>query len=160
MKEDYAQGLEYFESVWSRVAGDPPTKSGQASDCDEVTLRSLIVAEATALDFYRKLAARSSTSRRIFAGIAEDEQRHLRHLQTEYYLLTGDSYMPPESCPLLRGGLSDLRHACLTKREAERTYLDEAGRTERDKLAQMYRNHSNDESRHAEIIRKLIMRAV
>ncbi len=160
MKEEYARGLEYFENVWARVAGEPPAYSKKQPDCDEASLRSLIVAEAAAVEFYKKLAMRSGSSRHIFSGIASDEQRHLRHLQTEYYLLTGDSYVPPASCPLMRGGLSDLRHACLDEREAQRSYLDEAGRTEREGLAKMYRSHASEEARHAETLRKLIMRAV
>lgn len=152
MKPELEAGLEYFNEVWKRAA----PAVARREDGELNVLRGFINAERSAVEFYSALRLKSRETERI----ARDERRHLRELQAEHYLLCGDSLPPSGSCPLLRGGLSDLRQACLTEREAAQSYETAASECESPALRELYLSHARDEAEHAELLRKLLLRSI
>lgn len=165
--DDIKHGLEGFGPLWARVArpdapadAAAPPAAAERKPGDAETLSGLISDEAQAAAFYDRLAPKCRSRSRQISEIASDERLHLKHLQTEYFLLTGDSFPPAPACPLMRGGLSDLRAAYLDERAAAEKYLNCAASASSDALAELYRGHAADEAEHARILRGLIMGAI
>ena len=92
--------------------------------------------------------------------LERDERAHLRTLQGEYFLLTGEKCLPPGSCPLPRGGLRALRSAYLDELAAAEGYRRAADAPENADLAAIYLRHASDEERHAGILKELILCAL
>lgn len=146
-----------FAEVWARVSPpEPPNPAEQ----DAGELSRLIAAESRACEYYERLAARGGAVGRLAQRIAAGDRAQLRRLQAEYYLLRGDSCNPAETCPLLRGGLSEIRAACLAKRRAATEYENAAGRLYSPGLAELCRRFAEQESADAETLRKLLERAI
>lgn len=155
MEEVLNNKLESFERVWQRVV------SG-GSDCKapKDTLRELMDAERASNEFYIALSRLCSNPfRSTISKIAADEAQHLRELQLEYYLLVGDSYAPPESCPRLDGVLSALRIAYFAEKKASAEYLA-AAECDQSERSALYRRIAGEELCHAETLRKMIERAI
>lgn len=145
-----------FEDVWSRVTGEKPLRGGG----DAETLRRLMDGEAEDAARYDELARRSRVAARELREMSADEREHFRHLQVEYYLLTGDSYLPPESCPLIKGVLGAMRAAYVGELKGAEEYMKAAGETERPELRELYEAHAGDERGHAATLRRIITRAL
>ena len=132
----------------------------QATD-DAAVLRRLMDGESVAVAYYRRLACRSGrNSASQFRQIASDEEQHLRQLQTEYYLLTGDSYNPTKAEPVDQGLLSALRTAYQAEQSDYQAYMRAAESTASTALAALYVDHAADEARHAQQLRRMVERVM
>jgi rubrerythrin len=164
MDKDILQGLKNFDRVWSRVsdaAAGREHSSHMTSNSDAETLKTFIEDESKDYAFYIDLAGKCRASgRTAIMRIASDERRHSKMLQTEYFLLTGDSCVPSRSCPYTDGVLSALRRAYMNEVEGSRKYKKAAQETKIPKLAELYSALSEEEKRHSEVIRELIERAI
>ncbi len=149
--------LEGFGAVWSRVCGGQPEADGRENGLE--ALRGFIADEACAAAYYEAAAGRFPRFAQRLRELARDERGHLRSLQGEHFLLTGEIYLPPESCPLPRGGLRALRRAYCDELEAAAAYVSAAQGAD-EALAGLYRRNASDEERHASILKELILRAL
>ena len=159
MNDDILYGLQNFDRVWSRVAGGmeaPPS----ASRDDEAALREFIADELRDAAFYSELARRAGWASRMLRRIAAEETGHKKNLQTEYFLLTGDSYVAEPSCPAVSAVLDSMRLAYANEPKGAECYLAAAEATKSEQLREMYRMHASDETSHAEALRSMISRAI
>ncbi len=145
-----------FEQVWSRVTGAPEDAGAE----DAAVLRELIADEARDRALYLALARRVRAASAALTELAGDEREHFTALQTEYYLLTGETCTPPESCPMIHGALSALRGAHAGELAGAERYMRAAESAGDAARGELFRAHAADERRHAETLRRLIMRAM
>ncbi|HHU23344.1 MAG TPA: hypothetical protein GXZ52_08045 [Clostridiales bacterium] len=163
--DEILSGLENFEKVWQRVRGEKaaprpePEKKfrPQHKNLDAERLELFMENENKAVAFYSELAKKCrGWSREILMGILADERSHLKKLQLEYFLLTGDSYAPPRACPNVGGILSSLRLAYLDERKANESYAEAGKETENRDLAALFIQLAADEAGHGEKLRCMI----
>lgn len=141
-----------FSAVWERVS--------QKED-DESALCRLIEGEKQTTAYYRALSKRCSGQiRQALLRMAADEQRHMRLLQTELFLLRGELHLPPDSTAPGDGLLSACRLAWQGEKETEADYLRAAQTTGRPELAELYRQIAPEEAKHAKILRQLIAKSM
>ena len=152
--------LKNFSSVWQRVnpANSPPAAS--PTD-DRAVLQHMIQKEHESQSLYRHLASRTrGRNSARFLAMAQDEARHLKRLQLEYLLLTGDSYSPAAFTLPREGTVTLIRMAYIDEAAAEKGYLDAARNTQRQNLQKIYLAHSADENRHGTILRAMLKDAM
>lgn len=156
---DNMSSLRNFDSVWQRVN---PTATAAAPPADDrAVLQRMIQDEYESHSLYKHLASRSKgKSARVFSSMAADEQRHLKHLQLEYLLLTGDSYAPAAFVAPRDGPVTLIRTAYMGEAAAEKYYLDAARTTSRQSLQKIYLAHSADENRHGRMLRSMLINAM
>lgn len=159
MDKNTATALENFGEVWERVCGKGSESGGTGGDALGA-LREFIADEACAAAFYAACAQRGGRFAARLRELERDERAHLRTLQGEYFLLTGEKCLPPGSCPLPRGGLRALRSAYLDELAAAEGYRRAAEAPENADLAAIYLRHASDEERHAGILKELILCAL
>ena len=155
MDADTMRGFEDFQRVWERVT----VGESEKKDARE-TLEGLMAAEERSAAFYEALSRRCLSAAKELKRMAEEEREHLAALRVEYYLLTGDSYAPPESCPLVTGILASLRSAHEAEQRAEKSYAKAAEETDCQRLRDTYLRHAVAERSHAGTLRSLIARAL
>ena len=163
MDDDILHGLEQFEHVWRRVraASDSPSPPAPPRPDDGEQLRQFIEAEAADAAFYSALARRcTGAGRAVLTRLCAQERCHLRQLQMEYFLLTGDSCTPPRACPVTGGVISALRMAYLDELEGTEQYLEAAARTASKPLQALYTQLAKEERQHAAALRGLIGRVL
>jgi hypothetical protein len=161
MDDDILRSLESFERVWKRVSVTPEGPPEPPRPDDAALLRQFIEAEAADTAFYAALAKRcTGKGRGVLTKLSAQERCHLRRLQMEYFLLTGDSCAPPHSCPAPGGTLSALRMAYLDELAGGEQYLDAAGHTANANLQALYIELAEDERCHAVLLRELIGQAL
>ncbi|MCC8155982.1 MAG: hypothetical protein LIO54_01645 [Oscillospiraceae bacterium] len=136
--EEARRTLARFAEVWRRAAPDTNGRAAEngaarmtedarscVSDGSEArTLAALIGQEYRAEQRFTALAAQTGgraaeTLLRLAAGC----RGLVRQLQTEYFLLTGDSCPPPREAPPTDGLPAGLRRAWEETLSAERAYL-------------------------------------
>lgn len=124
-------------------------------------IREMMDDEYTSAQFYTALAKRFSRQNceRLLQA-ARDEAGHLRALQMEYFLLTGDSYTPTARDIEIRSCLSALRDGYHAERKAYDTYMEMAQDTSSTELAAVFIANAADEARHAQMLRGLIEKAL
>ena len=156
---DNMSSLRNFDSVWQRVN---PTSSAAAPPADDrAVLQRLIQDEYESHSLYKCLASRvKGKNARLFSSLAAGEARHLKHLQLEYLLLTGDSYAPASYVCPRDGALTLVRTAYVGEAAAEKYYLDAARTTSRQSLQKIYLAHSADENRHGRMLRSVLMNSM
>ena len=117
--------------------------------------------ELASEQFYRQLAPKFSKqpAHRLLQA-AQDEARHLRALQMEYFLLTGDSYSPSAENAEIPGCLSALRSGYHAERTAYDGYMAAAQETASTALAAVFIDNAADEARHAQMLREMIGKAL
>ena len=151
MDKNTAAALENFGEVWERVCGKGSESGGTGGDALGA-LRDFIADEACAAAFYAACAQRGGRFAARLRELERDERAHLRTLQGEYFLLTGEKCLPPGSCPL--------RSAYLDELAAAEGYRRAAEAPENADLAAIYLRHASDEERHAGILKELILCAL
>lgn len=124
-------------------------------------LRGMMDGELASERFYRELAPKfmKQQSRRLLQT-AQDEARHLRALQMEYFLLTGDSYSPAAENAVITSRLSALRDGYHAERATYESYMEAAQATGSTALAAVFIANAADEARHAQMLREMISRAL
>ncbi len=163
MEEELAAGPRGFADVWQRVTGAVTGVETQRPREEAERLAAFIRNENRDMAFYGALAERSSPlCRDHILRIARDEQGHLLDLQTEYFLLTGDScpVSPPSQHGSPAGLLSALRGAYDNELQGAAASEAAAGQTPRDDLKELYRRHAEEERAHAVILYRLIRQAL
>lgn len=169
MDYDFLSDLENFEGVWNRVCAQeneekeetaPPVKA-PAQPCDRDVLREFIEDENKAAVFYSAMARQcSGKNRATLIKLSSDERTHMRNLQLEYFILTGDSYAPPKLCPSIDGTLSALRVAYIYEQKAYEKFIRAAENTKNEDLAKLYREIAFCEAKHVEVVRCMLERAL
>ena len=156
-----------FDKIWARVSAandfeavEPQSLTVQNPTDPVEQLRHFMDREASDARFYREMAkaCRNGPAKRLFLDLAQDERDHLRKLQIEYFLLTGDTYVPNAHMPAIPSLLAALRQAYLDEEESARAY-DAAARTEpNSQLAALYAELAESERRHRARVRDQITR--
>ena len=147
-------GIIDYDGVWSRVTGAPASPAADERD----RLRGFMSDERRDSQFYSALARRVRFARAALEGLAAEENGHFDDLQVEYYLLDGDTFSPPESCPAPRGALSALRDAYNAELRGADAYSRAAADSSSEQLSRIYERHALDEQRHAVCLRGIIER--
>ena len=163
MDEQFGQSLERFRTVWQRVAvpsqppetdrmppGPPPFPTGG----EQVRLRLFLERETELLSLYRALSRRTKNG--AAGRLLSDTQRHLRRLQMEYFLLTGDTLAPPPGREAPAGVLPLLRRAYLSEGDLAQQY--EAAGT--GPLQELYRGRVKTANAHRETLRGMIAKVL
>ena len=163
MDEQFDRSLERFQSVWQRVVvpSPPPeidwTPLGPPSLPEEgkqARLRLFLERETELLSLYRALSRRTGNS--VAGRLFSDTQKHLRRLQVEYFLLTGDSLAPPPGQKPPAGILPLLRGAYLLEGELTEQYEAAAN----GPLRELYQSRIKTARSHQETLRGMIARAL
>lgn len=157
MDGDVNRQLENFGEVWKRVTSvsqpEPVWEEAEA-------LRDFIGAETRSAAYYAELARRSRSASRTLTGLSADERRHAKSLQIEYFLMTGESHVPPPSCPLTDGVAESLRAAHKAELAMAESYAKSACLADAPSLRRLFQSHAEDERRHAETVKCLISRLI
>lgn len=152
--------LSGFEEVWQRVGGGPDPENAAVSDAapgEAERLRAFMVSAANAAVQYSSLARRFKSAASLLNLLAAEERSHLRALSLEYYLLTGDTFIPKPGVPETDGLLSILRRAWQAEGRSEQSYLSASAISP---LGPLYRAHAENERRHRSLLRGLIARTL
>jgi rubrerythrin len=123
------------------------------------TLKDLMYGEAREAKYYADLARNRAASGSSFSlkEISDEESSHLKRLQAEYYILTGDTFFPCVALLELPDTyLEALRERFIEENEGARSYLEAASQTAGTRLSALYSEFSADELRHAENMASLI----
>ena len=163
MDEQFGHSLERFRSVWQRVAVSPdpsaqnwtlPEPPPPPTEGEKTRVQLFLERETELLSLYRALSRRTGNSAagRLFS----DTQKHLRSLQLEYFLLTGDSFAPPPGQEPPAGVLPLLRRAYLSEGELAEQY--EAA--ENSPLRELYRGRVKAARSHQGTLRGMIAKAL
>ena len=158
MDENMISCLNGFEKLWERVENTDELEAISDPEPENTTLMGFIRDETDTAAFYRELACHTSgRMRQTLAGAYEDESRHLRKLQVEYFLRNGDTYYVEKPAPSGTGGLAaKLREAYNGEKSAAAGYMAAASRTRDERLRELYAEFSKEELGHAAMDRSLI----
>ena len=119
-------------------------------------LEKYIEDEAYSKALYAHLALRCGGKRAAtLHAMSEDEGRHLKAMQMEYYLLTGDSAC---LCKIeIQGEVQELlRSAYAGEGDAADGYAREAEMHSDEALCALFRSQSADELRHRANVKKML----
>ena len=152
MDEEWKQTLDDFSRVWSRVGGDvpPPPPPRDAPEA----LAALIRKDTAAQRTYQAMAGETKgNAAAVWAQLAAGSRRLVRKLQTEYYLRSGDSCPVPRGC----GPWEEFSYsrAWLDAGQAERAYLEAAGRAEDAGLRTVFAEAAEQKRGQREALRAL-----
>ena len=156
MDEQFARSLERFGPVWQRVtaSSEPVEPRASFGDGEQARLRLFLERETVLLSLYRALLRRTGNgaARRLLS----DTQKHLRRLQLEFFLLTGDSLAIPPGREAPAGVLPLLRRAYLFEGELAEQYEAAAN----GPLQELYLDRAKAARSHREALRGMIARAL
>lgn len=154
-----------FDKIWERVTSVNGLTAAEtqniAAAADPIEqLRPFIDREASDARFYLELArtCRNGAARCQLSDIAREEGDHLRKLQIEYFLLTGDTYVPKVSIAAIPSFLAALRKAYLSEERRAMDYDAAAQTAQNSRLAALYTELAAEEQRHQARIRDQITR--
>ena len=153
-----------FDDVWRRVMPEAEEdrkerRAVTAPEKDDISrLRDFMDDEAHDALLYSALASlcRGRTRQTLFQ-IASDERCHLRNLKAAYFIGTGEMYHPTDACPLIYAAADTLRGKYRDEKAGAAAYRAAAEKTTVKELADTYLAHAEDESRHAKMIRCIII---
>ena len=155
------KGLEGFERVWQRVSGGSDSAIEVCTPCgtEAERLREQIDKESELAMLSRQLQRRYSCGGRVLTSIAATADEHVRLLQLEYFLKTGDTYSTAACCANRSGILVGLRECYIIVCSNERTYSElesiSSGRTR-----ELYSRLTADECRQEQILLGLISKLI
>lgn len=159
-------GLENFESVWARVVASSDEKketaaaepaAGEHMYGDRSVLEELIGLSHRNARIYRSLALRChSRLSGELKSLERGAEGRLKKLQTEYFLLTGDSLTPPDFNTPDGGVPSALRDAYVNEREIARSCLAFAGKTRSEDLKALCSVIGDAAAAHEKKLRRII----
>ncbi len=149
------RNLDGFETVWGRVMQDKEPKKPM----DEAErLRFFMDKESEAAATYQVLAGKCTMRKNAstFMAIARDEQKHLKMLQSAYFILTGDSYRPKKATIRPQGMLTMLRERYDSEIKSAEGYEKAAQETRIPNLSQIFKSIVPDERNHIKVIEGMI----
>lgn len=137
-----------FQRVWNRVRA-----AGSADDA--AILRGFIRGELQDEAEYARLAGKTGALRvrRLLAGFAADEHRHVKRLQAAAFMLFGGNTASTAQVPEDEERiLSALRRRYSREREAAEAYDAAAHSTANETLKNLYGELSAEEWKHAKAL--------
>lgn len=149
-----------FEEIWRRVAvTDQKETSAPAAPRDEsAELAAFMDEEATDAAQYAALASmcRDAAVSKVLHGISAEEREHVKRLQTAYFLIKGDTYVPiRKPFPTPRSMLGALRARYWEELQGETNYRA-AAKAAKSVSAGLYESLADDEHDHAARLAVLI----
>lgn len=160
MDEELEKSLQGFDKLWERVIKkeEPEAFTAPVSARADRVLRRLMDAEAGEAADYERLAAQfSGPCRAVLLKILREEGGHLKKLQTEYFLHTGDSYTPNAAAkPSMEGAFTALRACWLREQQGAEDYLQAAKGDYNSGLKSLFGELASEETYHAAQLRRLI----
>ena len=161
--ETLKRELKGFDKLWTRVHTEPEDTVESVPGCSCQTeglvpmLMEFMDDEAMTCAFYKALAGRfTGPCRAALLKTAAEEKAHFKKLQVEYFLLTGDSYTPKKHTIDIDGPVSALRQAWLGEQKSAAGYMSASLDAKSSRLRDMFGDLSADETRHIEIMHRLI----
>jgi len=153
--------IEKLNVVWQRVmpeSEETVVNIAEAPENDTATLERFIQNEFNGAESYAALArrCRRPDRARLFSALAEDEREHVARLQTAYFLLTGESFMPKAEMSNEQLNMTTVRQKYLNELADEKAYKTAAEKTKNPRLRAVYEANARDEKRHADTLEKLI----
>jgi rubrerythrin len=157
-----------FDAVWQRVMPElaPATTkhmtvSKQTASEDAERLREQMNDEAGDARYYGMLACilaskGAGDANRMLSRISADERCHLKRLRARYFILTGETYTPPDTCPLIYSAPDALRRKYAGEKEGAAAYRAAAEATADADLKETYLALAEDEARHSRTIGRII----
>ena len=156
-----------FDAVWRRVMSENAGQNAQLENTPMKTdgndvietdrLRKFMDDEVCDARLYELVASKVSVrTRQTLLKIAADERRHLKKLRAKYFILTGKTYTPPDSCPYTRYVPETLRQKVKGEAEGAKAYRAAADETGHPGLAETYRQLAADETYHALLLGNII----
>ena len=145
-----------LERICSRPEGRETAQAGSGR------LGEFIRQEAASAAMYTLLAikTRGGPAEAVFKRAAQDERRHEKLLQTEYFLLEGDTYPAAKEEPSAPYLLEAVRRQYIDEKRAAEAYEAAAKASSDGRAAAMYRELARDERRHAAAMRALVERII
>ena len=147
--------------VWGRVAPEAPGDLEERRSEDlRAALRGAMDRARAAEGMYSLLAGktRGTGQSRELSALSREEAATGRQLQTEYFLLTGDTFAPAKSRPSAPYLMAALRDAHAAELESSRDYATLAAGLPDGKLRETLYDLSARERRHAQALRAMIAR--
>ena len=149
--------LDGFDRVWNRVTESGEDRARHSQD-DIKLLRGFMDDKAYNAEVYGHLARHctSPAKRKTFLSLRRDELRHLKTLQSSYFLLTGDSYRPPRPKPIRGGTLTLIRNMYNRETKSAEAFRRASQETRIPNLSRIFKSISEDDARHAVILERMI----
>lgn len=157
-----ANDIEKLTAVWKRVMPgfeEPPAvSSADTGEGDEAVLQKFIQNEYNGAEGYAAMAKKCRRQDRacLFRALEADEREHLARLQTAYFILTGESFIPKSGKAEGELNLSAVRESYLNELADEKAYMAAAEKTKNPRLRAVYETNARDEKRHADMLEKLL----
>ena len=159
-RNDYDFDRAKFDAVWRRVMPETEDNTSKqkaaikhSEDNEAEMLRDFMDDESCDAQLYCQLAAMcSGSARQMLMRISSDERCHLKKLRAKYFILTGETYTPPNTCPLIYAVCDALRLKYSGEKEGSAAYRAAAERTSDTDLKDTYLALSEDEARHSRTI--------
>lgn len=157
-RENEQYGLDQFETVWARVCDtETETESLPPMQPAEAVLAAMIEAEVESIAAYTTLLRRvGGNTGQILTKIANQEREHLRRLELELFLCSGD--IKHYTAPARQSGgiLTDLRGAYVAEQQASQRYQLAYATALQPELRTLYGTLAKEEAQHAETLRCII----
>lgn len=151
---------ENLARVLERIC-NPPENHRQSQD-NSGRLREFIRQEAASAAMYTLLAIKTKggPAEAVFKRAAQDERRHEKLLQTEYFLLRGDTCPAAKEQPSAPYLLEAVRRQYIDELNSAAVYEEAAKASPEGRAAAMYKELARDERRHAAAMRALVERLI
>ena len=151
--------IDNLTQVWLRVSGSGEDTESRETDAAS-RLRRFINCEAAHGAMYTLLAIKTKggPAEHVFRRAAEDERRHEKLLQTEYFLLKGDTCVPESIQPSAPYPLEAIRRQYIEETRCAQAYEAEAAKASDPRSKTLFSQLARDERRHAAAMRALVER--
>jgi hypothetical protein len=155
---DYYYDKEKFDAVWRRVTGAPEASDIPAAANEEAArLRSFMDDEAGDAPLYERLAGLTSGCRqRTLLRLCCEAKSRLKKLRACYYILKGETHLPPAQCPVVYSLTDALRHKYTALGTRSDAYLRASAVTTYTDLSEVYRTYAMETLRHRKTLAGLI----
>lgn len=156
---DYFYDKEKYDAVWRRVTGAPAENGGIRNDAGEeaARLRDFMDGEAGDAPFYARLAGLTGGCQsQALLRLCREAQSRLKKLRACYYILTGETHLPPAQCPVIYSLTDALRQKYTALETRSDAYLRASAVTTSADLSEVYRSYAMDALRHRKTLAGLI----
>ena len=161
MDEEWKRALNGFDAVWRRVSAQeiPEPQAPAPKLCPAERLRGFLAEEAARAAYYCAVA-RLTDGRcaETLRSLSADCGKCVQKLKTEYFLLTGETWVPAPKRLQPDGLLGYLRRAYLTEGAAAREYGEATAEAENDTLRPLFAELAEHCNRRRESVRTLVCR--
>ena len=157
MDMDDTVDLEGLERAWRRVRA-PETPESAPEDSLRAELARFIRNASAAGAMYGLLAMKTggSAAEGVFRRLARQELDTEKRLQTEYFLLTGDTWAAPPVRPSAPSVAGAVRSACLAESDNADALEAAALRRPETRSAGLLGELASRERAHAQALRELL----